>query len=72
VWLWSLEIFEVELHTDILEVWHFFDDYSVYLIEQDFSFITTFIKLENEKLILSLLLHDQVLSTNYRQPLFTL
>jgi hypothetical protein len=43
VWFWTFEVFEIELHADLLEVRHFFDDYSVDLFELDFIFWGAFI-----------------------------
>jgi len=63
--LTRLRIFEVILHTDFGELWHILDNNSLDLLPFSiFGFIFTLLFLKNEKLVLLLLVHDQVLTTN--------
>lgn len=58
-------IFEVILHTDLGELWHILDNDPLDLLPFSiFGFILTGLFLKNEKLVLLLLVHDQVLSTD--------
>lgn len=58
-------IFEVILHTDLGELWHILDNDPLDLLPFSiFGFILAGLFLKNEKLVLLLLIHDQVLSTD--------
>ena len=58
-------IFEVILHTDLGELWHILDNDPLDLLPFSiFGLILTGLLLKNEKLVLLLLVHDQVLTTD--------
>jgi hypothetical protein len=58
-------IFEVILHADFGELWHILDNDPLDLLPLSiFGIIFTRLFLKNEKLVLLLLVHDQVLATN--------
>ena len=70
MWFWTLKVFEVEFHAYLLEVRHFLYHYSVNLFELYFFVNAVFVQFEYEKLVLSLLLHNQMFTAYNCQPLF--
>lgn len=66
-------VFEVILHTDLCERWHILDNDPLDLLPFSiFVIIFARLLLKNEKLVLLLLVHDKVLTTNDGQIVLTL
>ena len=61
------------VHTNSLKNWNVFDDDSVFLLESIILIKRFCLDLaENEELVLLLLVHDQILTTDDANPIFVL
>jgi hypothetical protein len=68
----SFKIYEKVFHADALKERNFFDHYSVNLFKALFSSFFTDINSEQKQLILCLVIHDKILTTNAGNPSITL
>ena len=71
IWLSTiLVILKLIFHTYLLEIFDFFDDDSVLLFERTRTAIRLTLPLKYEKLVLCLLVHDEVFAADDGYPLF--